>query len=439
MEVSPLCLYSLSSRWGYSRIVFSLIAAGVLAFAPKPACAQHGGRGFHGGGGAKGSRSQRSVLHGGGRGNSGRGGGRFPGGRGGSSRGGLPGWMSATPRHREGGSYQRSGGFAPGPGGWNGLRSVPGARRGSTMMPGSGAFFGSSEAIRNVGHAGEPRSAALNLSNGSSVWHSFGNPGSRAVPPGPRSSGAATGEWHSFGPRVNGARPEMARSFGNASGRWQSFGNVRSASVVGAMAANRQARSADFGSSQRTITGSASASWSRRTSSIPATAPRSAPSSTVTRGLWDLRDSGFGGSALGFNTGGRFSRSRLGDSNFEGRHPFHSDTTNFGQEGSFGEGGFLFAADLLSSVLDFGGFGLRGLALLGAGLGQFGLDVFPQFGFGWLFGQGFGSDAAARSAYGTPYQSEPSWSCGRMGPSDLAYDSRLPGPPCSTEYPGSSY
>ena len=198
-------------------------------------------------------------------------------------------------------------------------------------------------------------------------------------------------------------------------------------------------RTADLGSYERTLSGPASASWPRRTSFISANAPRSVPPSSVTRGLPDSRDSRFGGSAWGFNTGGRFGRSRLGDSSFGGPHQFHSDTTTFGREASFDGGGFLFAADLLSSVLDFGGFGLRGLALLGAGLGQFGLDVFPQFGFGWLFGQGFGSDAAARSAYGTPYQSEPSWSCGLMGPSDLTYDSRLPGPPCSTEYPGSSY
>src|ERR1700676_2621986 len=165
MEVSRLRLYSLSSRWGYSRIVFSLIAAGALACAPKPTFAQHGGRGFHAGGGSKGSRSQRSVFHGGGRGNPGRGG-RFPGGRGGNYRGGSPGGMSATPWRREGGSYQRSGGFAPGPGGRNGLGSVSGARRGSAMMPGSGAFFGSSEAMRNVDHARGPRSAALNLSGG---------------------------------------------------------------------------------------------------------------------------------------------------------------------------------------------------------------------------------------------------------------------------------
>jgi hypothetical protein len=305
------------------------------------------------------------------------------------------------------------------------------------VTPGFGAFFGSSESIRNVGHGGEPRSAVLNNNHGDgrSGWHSFGSPGGRAVSPEGRSSGGAIGEWHSFGPRVDGARPEMAR---NASGGWRSFGNGQNASVLGAMVGNRQARNRDFASYQRTITGPTSAGSTRQVRSISASAQRSTPSFPATRGLSNFRDFRFGGSAFGSNTQTRFSGSRLRDSSFDGPHRFHSDGASFGRGTSFDESGFLFAADLFSSVLDFAGFGLRGLGLLGAGLGQFAWNAFPQLGFGWLFGQEFGSEPAARSPYGATYQYGP-WSCTDMGFRDVPYDSPLLSAPCSTEYPGSRY
>jgi hypothetical protein len=108
---------------------------------------------------------------------------------------------------------------------------------------------------------------------------------------------------------------------------------------------------------------------------------RSTVSFHPNRGLSNSANSRFGNPAFGHSS---WSHSRsgsraagFGGSRFGGGH--HSDwgANSFNQGTSFGGADFSFFPDLFGLALDWGGFGLRGLTLLGPGLnlGMTGLDL----------------------------------------------------------------
>jgi hypothetical protein len=106
---------------------------------------------------------------------------------------------------------------------------------------------------------------------------------------------------------------------------------------------------------------------------------RSRLSFNPNRRLSNSRNSRFGNSAFGHSS---FSNSRVGSSvpifgrsRFAGAHHFDSSADSFNRESSFDGGDFSFIPDLFGLALNLGGFGLRGLALLGSSLASFGLDA----------------------------------------------------------------
>ena len=122
-----------------------------------------------------------------------------------------------------------------------------------------------------------------------------------------------------------------------------------------------------------------SRSWSRQAQSSWASLSRSTLSFNRNRGLSNSRNSRVGNSAFGHSS---FSNSRVGSSvpmfgssRFAGAHHLDSSADFFNPESSFGGGDFSFIPDLFGLVLNLGGFGLRGLALLGSTLASSSLDA----------------------------------------------------------------
>ena len=122
-----------------------------------------------------------------------------------------------------------------------------------------------------------------------------------------------------------------------------------------------------------------SRSWSRQAQSSWASLSRSTLSFNPNRGLSNSRNSRVGNSAFGHSS---FSNSRVGSSvpmfgssRFAGAHHLDSSADFFNPESSFGGGDFSFIPDLFGLALNLGGFGLRGLALLGSTLASSSLDA----------------------------------------------------------------
>jgi hypothetical protein len=143
--------------------------------------------------------------------------------------------------------------------------------------------------------------------------------------------------------------------------------------------ANPPRSTSSFNSNRPPITGSAPRSWSRQTQSSWAILSRSRLSFNPNRRLSNSRNSRFGNSAFGHSS---FSNSRVGSSvpifessRFAGAHHFDSSADSFSRESSFDGGDFSFIPDLFGLALNLGGFGLRGLALLGSSLASFSLDT----------------------------------------------------------------
>ena len=143
--------------------------------------------------------------------------------------------------------------------------------------------------------------------------------------------------------------------------------------------ANPTRSASSFNSNRPPITGSAPRSWSRQTQSSWAGLSRSRLSFNPNRRLSNSRNSRFGNSAFGHSS---FSNSRVGSSvpifgssRFAGAHHFDSSADSFNRESSFDAGDFSFIPDLFGLALNLGGFGLRGLALLGSSLASFSLDA----------------------------------------------------------------
>jgi hypothetical protein len=112
------------------------------------------------------------------------------------------------------------------------------------------------------------------------------------------------------------------------------------------------------------------------------------------REMPNFGNSRFGNSSFGHSSAlhGRNGSSvrHFGGSRFGGARQFESAGTSFNSESSFGGDEFSFIPDLFGLALNLGGFGLRGLGLLGSGLGEFGLQ-----GLRFL---DFSSDGSAQDA-----------------------------------------
>jgi len=121
------------------------------------------------------------------------------------------------------------------------------------------------------------------------------------------------------------------------------------------------------------------------------------------RGLSNSGNSRFGNSSFGRSSHSHSrtgpNADRFGSSRFGGEHPFDGGGTSFSRGSSFGGDDFSLVPDLFGLALNLGGFGLRGLGLLGASLGGFGLPGLGLEGLG-LLGSGFsgiGQDAGLES------------------------------------------
>ena len=143
--------------------------------------------------------------------------------------------------------------------------------------------------------------------------------------------------------------------------------------------ANPPRSASSFNSNRPPAVGSASRSWSRQTQSSWASLSGSRLSFNPNRRLSNSRNSRFGNSAFGHSS---FSNSRVGSSvpifgssRFAAAHHFDSSADSFNRESSFDGGDFSFIPDLFGLALNLGGFGLRGLALLGSSLASFSLDA----------------------------------------------------------------
>jgi hypothetical protein len=143
--------------------------------------------------------------------------------------------------------------------------------------------------------------------------------------------------------------------------------------------ANPPRSASSFNSNRPPAVGSASRSWSRQTQSSWASLSGSRLSFNPNRRLSNSKNSRFGNSAFGHSS---FSNSRVGSSvpifgssRFAAAHHFDSSADSFNQESSFDGGDFSFIPDLFGLALNLGGFGLRGLALLGYSLASFSLDA----------------------------------------------------------------
>jgi hypothetical protein len=329
-----------------SNLLFTAIATIALASAPSLAFAQHHGRGSRGGGGSH-SRASRGGGHShfGGGGGFYRGGGGHNGGKS-FARGG-----SVAPRQMSGRSYKQFGGPAP--------------RTNHNFV-----FAGS----RSVGSSG---SRSINGMTG----QRSGAPLARAVAPG----------THAAGMSFNSNRPPNATS---TSRSWS--GPSSWASTPRLPSSFNSNRPPNATSSPRNWPGRGQSSWTGTT--------RMPSSLDPNHGLSNSGNSRFGNSAFGHsslsssrsrsNSRARSSVSRFAPSRFEDAHPFDLGATSFSGAPSFGGDEFSFVPGLFGLALDLGGFGLRGLSLLGSGLTGFGLQKLDLLGSGL---GGFSPDASLES------------------------------------------
>jgi hypothetical protein len=301
-----------------SKLLLTSFVTIALAGAPKPAFGQHNGRGSHGGGG-----SHSSGSRGGGRP---RGGGGFHLGRGLFGGKGFGRGLSASPRQRKGGSSRSFG------------------RSGSRPKSNS-AYVGGRSGRSNR----PPITGSTSRSWSRQAQSPWANP--------PRSASS----FNSHRPPITGPPPRSWSRQTQSS--W----------------ANPSRSASSFNSNRPPATGSASRSWSRQTQSSWASLSRSRLSFNTNRRLSNSRNSRFGNSAFGHSS---FSNSRVGSSvpifgssRFAGAHHFDSSADSFNRESSFDGGDFSFIPDLFGLALNLGGFGLRGLALLGSSLASFSLDA----------------------------------------------------------------
>ena len=165
----------------------------------------------------------------------------------------------------------------------------------------------------------------------------------------------------------------------SASPQQRNGGSSRSLGRSGSRPKSNSVYAGGRRSNRPPITGLTSRSWSRQTQSSWASLSRSRLFFNPNRGLSNSRNSRFGNSAPGHSSFSNLlvgsSVPLFGGSRFAGAHHFDSSADSFNRESSFGGGDFSFIPDLFGLVLNLGGFGLRGLALLGSSLASFSPDA----------------------------------------------------------------
>jgi hypothetical protein len=298
-----------------SKLLLTSFVTIALACTPKPAFGQHNGRSSHGGRG-----SHSNGFRGGGRPRSGGGG--FHLGRGLFGGKGFGRGLSASPRQRNGGWSRRFG------------------RSGSRAKSNS-AYVGG----RSARSKRPPATGSASRSWPRQSKSSWANP--------PRSTSS-----------FNSDRPPTSRSWSRqAQSPW----------------ATPPRSTSSFNSNRPPAAGPASRIRSRQAQSSWASLSRSTLSFNPNRRLSNSRNSRVRNSAFGhssfFNSLVGSSVPMFGTSRFAGAHHFDSSADSFNRESSFGGGDFSFIPDLFGLALNLGGFGLRGLALLGSSLASSSLDA----------------------------------------------------------------
>jgi len=338
-----------------SRLLLASFITMALACAPQPAFGQHHGRGgSHGG-----SRSHSSGYRGGGR-SHGSGGFRSGSGHfGGKSFGRR---LSAAPQHGSSGSNRGFGGLG-------------------TQPKSYAAYFGGRSFRSNQPPTNSSASRGWS-SQGQSSW--AGTPSSLS----------------SF----NSNRPPTVAS---ASRGWSGRGQFSWASTPRS--------TSSFNPNRPPTAASASGAWSGQGQSSWASLSRSTLAFNPNHRLSNSGNSRFGNSAFGHSS---FSDSRtgsnaslFGSSRFAGAHHFDLRESSFGRESWFGGGDFSFIPDLFGLALNLGGFGLRGLGLLGSSVSNF---VVPGLGMLGSGSASFSLDAGLESRQWEPgpaFHSTPNLGC----------------------------
>jgi len=341
-----------------SRFLSRSTVALALVSVPNPAFAKHhgGGGGSHGGSHSHGGGG--SGFHGGSR-SHGSGGGGFHFGGGHSSGKSFPSGRSAAPR-QTGGSSSRV--F----GGWPAHANSNSAFFGGRSAGSNGSRNRNAAAGRTVGSSFFRASAAGTRASVMNPAMNFGSnrPPSAASParswPGQGQSSWANASRSpsSFNENRPPTAPSPARS-------WPGQGQSSWANTPHSPTSFNPNRPPSATAPSRSRSGQNQTSW--------ASLSRSTVSFHANRGLSNSGNPRFGNSVAG-----RSSRSHSrGGSRFGGANPSDGGGYSFNQAASFGGADFSFIPDLFGLALNLGGFGLRGLTLLGPGLslGVTGLEL----------------------------------------------------------------
>jgi len=364
-----------------SRFLFASTVALALVSVPNTAFAKHHGGGSRGGGGSHGG----SHSHGGG------GGGFHFGGGGHSSGKSFRSGRSAAPRQTGGGTSGRFGGLP--------ARATSNSSFFGGRTAGSNATHNINAAAgRTIGSSFFRASAAGTRAPVMNPAMNFGSNRPPSVASPARSwSGQGQSSWANTtrSPSLNSNRPPSAASPARS---WSGQGQSSWANTPRSPSSFNANRPPSAPSPARSWPGQGQSSWAntpRSPSSFNPNRPPSATSpsrsrsaqnqpswaslsrSTISfnpnRGLSNSGNSRFGNSASG-----RSSRSHSrGGSRYEGANRSDWGGNSFNQAASFGGADFSFIPDLFGLALNLGGFGLRGLTLLGPGLslGVTGLEL----------------------------------------------------------------
>jgi hypothetical protein len=387
-----------------SRFLFTAAVGLALVCVPNPAFAKHHGGGSRGGGGSHGGSHSHGGggggFHGGGHSHSSGGGGFHFGGGGHSSGKSFRSGHSAAPRQTGGGSSGRIGGlparatsnsafFGGRTASSNSSRNINATSErtiGSSFFRASAAGtrapvmnpamnFGSNRPPTAASPArswsGQSQSSWANASRSPSSFNANRPPS--AASPARSWSGQGQSSWANASrspSSFNANRPPTAPS---PTRSWPGQGQSSWASTPRSPSSFNPNRPPNATSSSRSRSGQNQSSW--------ASLSRSTVSYHPNRGLSNSGNSRFGNSAFSHSSRSHSrngSRSAgFGGSRFGGAN--HSDWggNSFNQAASFGGPDFSFIPDLFGLALNLGGFGLRGLTLLGPGLnlGVTGLEL----------------------------------------------------------------
>jgi hypothetical protein len=332
-----------------SKLLFTSMLTLACSGAPNPAFAKHHGGGSRGGSHGGGSHGSSHS----------RGGGGFHFGGGGHSSGkGFRSSRSAAPRQMGGGSPRRS--------------SIRGPRANNNS-----ALFGN---LRNYANSPRSTSGLASRTPGSPFGRTFAagthTPVMSFGSNRPPNAASASRNWSRPVQSSWASAPRSASSF-NSNRPPSAASPSRGWSGQGQPTWTGTSRSASsFNSNRPPSATSPSRSWSGQNQFSWRNASRSTPSFDQHRRQSNFENSRFGNSRISHSSfshsRGRSSARRHGNSQFDSAHPFDWGAASFNRETSFGGSDFPFFPDLFGLALDLGGFGLRGLSLLGTGLNAFG-------------------------------------------------------------------